>query len=821
MSKQAFRIRLNEAAEQQAASSHLADRQQAHADRADLETLSLVASRSSNAILIMDSAGTIEWINEAFTRLSGYEEAVAVGHQVEELVFGPSTSIKTAWEFREAIRTGRELTEDILQYRSDGTTVWVQCELIPVRDNKGEVSRWIVIQTDVSRRHQAEEALRAAKQAAELNSRSKSEFLANMSHEIRTPLNAILGMTELALATDLTQEQRDYLQTVKTSADTLLELLNDVLDISKIEAGKLEIEEVDFNLAEVVRETLQAMAVRAHEKGLELAVHMPMHVPQELRGDPTRIRQVLFNLVGNAIKFTAAGEVVVDIEQQWQTDDEIGLHIAVTDTGIGIPKDRLKKIFDAFTQVDSSMARRFGGTGLGLTITAQLLRLMDGKIWVQSSEGKGSTFHFTLTLKLAVGKTTAPPRLDPTELQGRRVLIVDDNATNRRILDEMMTHWGMATELSDGAASALKQLEAAARDERPFHLLVLDAMMPVIDGFQLAEMIRQRPDLRPGTVMMLSSADRPSSTAKCEQLGIATYLVKPVSAAALLEAILTTLAISTERSSKPQPTRSTTPELQHPKPAKRLRILLVDDHATNRQLVEAILRRRGHDCHSEEDGAAALRAWREEHFDVVLMDVQMPGYDGFAATRDIREQEQALGMHTPIIALTAHALKGDRERCLAAGMDAYLAKPIHAAELIAVVEQIGDRQLAAAEPVEGAEATTEPMSVFSISAALERMGGEMDLLREHLGYVLNDIPQLLRSMHQALDLGDARQLEIAAHRTKSLVSSYDHHDAHSLTQQIEQDAKQGRLTDAAPRVEQLEPLLKAFARAANDYLQTS
>ncbi|WP_372718381.1 response regulator [Novipirellula sp.] len=843
MTKKAFQIRLPESASKiRSEASELRGDEQAAADRNDLETLSLVVSRASNAILIMDASGQIQWTNEAFSKLCGYEAAEAVGCNLENLVFGPSTDAKTRQAIRKTMLAAEELTTDVLQYRSDGTTLWVECKLIPVNDDSGQLSRWIVIESDVTRRRQTEEALLAAKKSAEANSRSKSEFLANMSHEIRTPLNAILGMTELALTTDLSREQRDYLQTVKSSADSLLNLLNDVLDITKIEAGKMEIEEVDFNLAEIVRETTKALAVRAHEKGLELAVHMPMTVPHDLQGDPTRIRQVLFNLIGNAIKFTSQGEIVVDVQEQWQTDDEICLHFSVSDTGIGIPKQRLQKIFDAFTQVDSSMARRFGGSGLGLTITSKLVRLMNGKLWVQSSEGKGSTFHFTLTLKLgspadhlADGGHPSATSIDrirdlaSQNLDGKRVLIVDDNATNRRILNEMLGHWGMRTTHCPGAAAALKELESAVRDDAPFDLVILDAMMPVVDGFQLAEMMQQRPDLQAGTVMMLSSADRPSSTHRCKQLGIESYLVKPVSASALLEAIMSTLATCDHQSFRNQSTCTTTNEMTNTPLAqtvdKPLRILLVDDHEPNRKLVESILKRRGHDVRSECDGDAAISVCQNESFDVVLMDVQMPGRDGFSATKAIREQEADSGEHLPIIALTAHALQGDREKCLAAGMDSYLAKPIHAAELVTLVERMANSDREGSNNTPKLAASQYPEShdagIFSIGSALQRMGGELDLLKEHIGYVLNDMPQLMQMMSDAVDQCEPRQLEIAAHRLKSLVSSYDHNAAHELAQQIEQDAKHDRLAEARGRIDALRPLIDAFTDAVDEYMQAN
>jgi PAS domain S-box-containing protein len=749
---------------------------------------------------------------------TGYTAVEISGRRLDELLFGPSTNSDSVRGFQHALSHGHELTDDVLEYRRDGRTFWVECRLIPVHDENGVLTRWIAVQTDITRRRQTEEALLAAKHAAELNSRSKSEFLANMSHEIRTPLNAILGMTELALTTDLNREQRDYLQTVQSSADTLLQLLNDVLDISKIEVGKMEIEDADFNLAELIRETAKALAVRAHEKDLELAAHVPMDLPIYLRGDPTRVRQVLFNLVGNAIKFTEHGEVVVAVEEQWRNDEHVCLHFSVKDTGIGIPRERLQQIFESFTQVDSSISRRYGGTGLGLTISAQLLRLMNGKIWVQSKQGAGSTFHFTLQLKIS--KRPDSIDLEPTQLQGKTALIVDDNATNRRILEEMLRHWGMKPTLSDAADGALRELEDAAQRNEAFDVVLLDAMMPKVDGFQLAEMIEERNDLKCGTVMMLSSSDRPTSASRCQVLGIDSYLMKPVSASTLLEAILAALADRSDEHSKldfgPSASRLQQTKLAH-SPTRPLRVLVVDDHQPNRNLAMKILERRGHHCVPADDGDEAIAACAQSAYDVVLMDIQMPGRDGISATRAIRERERSKGGHVPIVALTAHALSGDREECLSVGMDAYLPKPIHARELVALVERVTG-VLPESDDKTTQHVACETKAQFDLSAALKRMDGEMDLLKEHIGYVLNDVPQLIERMHEAINQRDNRLLEISGHRLKSLVSSYDHNQARELALTIERMGKTSQFDEAAAALERLQPLIDEFLDVVRDYL---
>jgi two-component system sensor histidine kinase/response regulator len=786
---------------------------QAAADRDDLETLSLVANQSPIGILVMDAYGGIQWANPAFGKFTGYAEAEVIGRRFDQLLFGPSTDPKAVRNCEQALRNGHEMTCDLLQYHRNGRTIWVELRLIPIHDEYGKLVRWIGIETDITARHQTEEALRAAKQSAETSNRAKSEFLANMSHEIRTPLNAVVGMTELALTTELSAEQRDYLNCVQSSADTLLGLLNDVLDVSKIEAGKLEIESITFNLVELVRETLRALAVKAHQKGLELAVHMPMDIPQYMEGDPLRIRQVLYNLIGNAIKFTEQGEVVIEVEEQWSTDDEICLHFAVRDTGIGIPKDRLQQIFDSFTQVDSSMARRFGGTGLGLTITSELIRMMEGKIWVQSSLGEGSTFHFTIQLRLANPPDSAPLAIDAEELSGKRALVVDDNATNRRILDEILRHWGIEPTLTDCAGDAMEILQELSLAGETIDLVLLDAMMPRVDGFELAERIKSRPELKCGPVMMLSSADRPNSAARCRQLGIETYLVKPVSASSLLEAIIASLSGNRSKQYVADKTIADGGPIRSAEPLRKLTVLVVDDHEPNRKLAMRILQRRGHDCDSATDGDEAVAAVSQRSYDVVLMDVQMPKSDGFVATKQIRRNERENGSHVPIVALTAHALTGDREKCLAAGMDSYLAKPIHASELIAMVERITSGPSAPPNATDLSTQHNTDAKPFDISEALRRMNGETDLLIEHIGFVIHDAPQLISNMRQAIESSDADSLVIAAHRLKSLVGAYSHDEAHELSYSLELMGKQSNFDNAEATVKHLELLVTQFVKA--------
>jgi len=549
---------------------------------------------------------------------------------------------------------------------------------IEERDRELQQSKYI-LEEEIRVRSAINEQLADAKETAETASRAKSEFLANMSHEIRTPMNAIMGMTELALETDLNSEQREYLTTVKSSAEALLSVINDVLDFSKIEAGKLDLDSSPFDIDELLGDTLRGIALRAHQKGLELAYDLEPEVPTIVVGDDSRLRQVLINLIGNAIKFTESGEVVLRVGMEHSTESDCLLHFRVRDTGIGIPKEKLGIIFEAFGQADSSSARRYGGTGLGLTISSRIVSMMHGAIWVESVVGEGTTFHFTVHL----GRTDAQPlKVVPAEvetLKNMHALIVDDNRTNRQILYAMLMQWRMTPSQAAGGPEALLKLGKACTAGQPFPLILIDGQMPEMDGFELAKEIKRDPRLAGATVMMLTSATRHGDAAKCKDLGISSYLIKPIRRPELLQSILVALG---RRSGD---TRDNTQKSQGTR-MRRLNILLAEDNVVNQQLALRLLQKENHLVRVAQNGKEAVTAHAAETFDLVLMDVQMPEMDGFEATAMIRRQDAISGIHTPIIAMTAHAMKGDRERCLVAGMDDYLSKPIHRKELLLAIE---------------------------------------------------------------------------------------------------------------------------------------
>jgi PAS domain S-box-containing protein len=730
------------------------------------ERLSLATSVAAVGVWEWDVANSLMTWDDTMSQIYGFKLTPENPYEQWSRAVEPDDLALAEGALKKTLEQKARATVDFRIRRADGSIRYLAAAEGAVLDDKGNVTKIIGVNIDVTDRKMAEADLQRAKEEAEAANRAKSEFLANMSHEIRTPMNGIMGMTELVLDTELDSEQREYLTLAKISAESLLSLINDILDYSKIEAGKLDIEAIDFNLGDCLGDTMKTLSLRAHQKGLELAFEIEPNVPDAIVGDPGRLRQIILNLVGNAVKFTEQGEVVLSVNLLTHVDGEVQLRFTVADTGIGIAPEKQTAIFEAFSQADGSMTRKYGGTGLGLTISSRLVELMGGRIWVDSVLGEGSRFHFTAVFKVQKTATrTIVPR-DPETLRDMRVLVVDDNATNRQILVKMLETWRMLPTVSDSGAKAMVTLGEAKGIGRTFPLILLDAQMPEMDGFALAEYIKRHPSFRAATIMMLSSAGQRGDAMRCRELGVSAYLTKPVRQAELMDAILTALGTRARIEEKPAlVTRHSLRESQ-----VRLKVLLAEDNAVNQLVALRLLERFGHTVTVAANGKKALEAWDKGGFDAILMDVQMPEMNGWEATQEIRERERATGERIPIIAMTAHAMKGDDERCFAAGMDDYLTKPIRTEDLMSTLDKVGKRKLARTGWVAPVKPRQDVASV-DLEAALDRLGGDRVLYDELVEVFRKGCPSATAEMQKAIDARDFNALERCAHTLRGASSN--------------------------------------------------
>ncbi|WP_348269444.1 response regulator [Edaphobacter paludis] len=751
------------------------------------QRLERLLNATSDGVWDWNAAVDVVWWNDGFHTLFGYRaEDVKPNFAFWRDRIHPEDVNRVLTSFYAAVEA-RESNWPI-EYRfrrADGSYADIYGRaFLNYRD--GKLEGGVGSMMDFTERKRTEEALIQAKIQAEAASCSKSEFLANMSHEIRTPLNGILGMNELALETELTAEQREYLSAASQSAEALLSVINDILDFSKIESRKLEFDVVPFGLRETVEDAVKALALAAHRKGIELACDISPNIAMDVAGDPSRLRQVIINLVGNAIKFTEKGEVVLRVASEGENDGQVRLHFSISDTGIGIAVDKQAKIFEAFSQADNSTSRNFGGTGLGLTISRKLVEIMGGRLWVESAVGAGSTFHFTASFSQTIRRENNASILSPKELSGLRVLVVDDNATNCRILRDMLAGWQMEAAIVSGGRAALNALHTAKSEGRPFALVLSDGHMPDINGFELALRIKHDPQLAQTAILMLTSDKQRGDIERCRELGILVYLIKPVRQADLLAAIRTCLQIEAPEQKV---------SVQHDLPAAKvstrpLKILLAEDNPTNQIFAVKMLEKRGYSVSVARNGLEALTAHAHQDFDVILMDVQMPEMDGIRATAAIRASEASSRRHVPIIAMTALAMSGDRERLLSACIDGYVSKPIRVDELLTTIAEVLDRSVASKER--------------SRSISLAKVDGDLKLFLQLAHVFATSLPELLAELRKALSDRDGDSLERAAHQLKGSLGLFDATAAFDLAQRLEDMGGRGELEGAIETIETLE-----------------
>lgn len=789
---------------------------------------------ASIIIFSLDEKAKIQEVNRQATILLGYRKDEMIGKNIKNFMDEDSKKVFDG-HFKRLMETGTDRIE-LVMLKKNGEKIIVDHSASLAGDTKGGFGYIYAYQQDITERKKTEENLKKAKEEAELINRQlelaiehankmafdaelanqiKSEFLANMSHEIRTPLNGIIGMTDLLMDTELTEQQREYANIIKKSSEALLGIINGILDFSKIEAGKMEIESTDFNLYDIVEDTVQTLALKAQEKGIELINFIDPEVPETVIGDPGHLQQILTNLINNAIKFTEKGEVSVYCKLNRELKNKYELYFEVKDTGIGIPRDKIEQIFIPFRQADSSTTRKYGGTGLGLSITKRLVEMMEGKIGVESKVGQGSKFWFTVKFKKAEDKTTSKRKHIPEyDFAGKRVLVVDDNETNRKLLGTLLERWGFEHLEIENPLEAILKLKNAKKEGKAFDVAILDKLMPTLDGCELARMIKAVDDIKDVKLIMLSSIGTKKELDELKEIGFSAYLMKPIKQSKLLDCLAYVLGTKEPEEEKEEPEFVSETFLSTA--GRKYKVLVVEDNVTNQQVAKAMLSKLNLEVDIANDGKEAIEKLKKNDYDIVFMDIEMPGIDGYETTRIIRRSKEVRNPKVPIVAMSAHVLKGEREKCLKIGMNEYISKPVQMKNLVEVLGKLLKLSEKVDESKKQSESAVFDSGRFDKTDLLEKVMGDEEILKEIVLTFKKDIDERMKRLEDYIKNGDVAGAGREAHTIKGAAMNICARYLGEYAKEVEDASKKGDLTRAGKALEEMKTELKKLLKVLNE-----